>query len=876
MRWSRAILAAVVGGLAAAAPVAAAPPAPSAAMTDLAPPLGCVGALGASCGLSGVGSSGLPVDLAMAPDGRSVYAVVRTSDHGGRLLAFARDSASGRLQPLEGPGACFARAATACGPARGLRAPTDVDVSPDGRQVYVLSENPSDERPHGSDRGGEAVLTFRRDAVTGRLSRPRGTEGCRAADGRYGCTAAWNVFGAETMTLAPDGHSLYLMSDAFGIAVLRRDGRTGRLSTPPTPQACIEDFLRPQCASAGRITEQMSFSGVVVSRDGRRLFLHGETIVAMARDPRTGDVRALPGSCLDNSEQEYCRRVRAIEAPELLVAAPDGRRLYASDTSALSVVRVGSRGTFTQAPGRSACLHASARSCIVSRSLDYADVRMLLGTPDGRRLYAIARDRVIAVRIDRRTGALRTSRDQLAACVADAVSACAPAHPLGDIGAAVLSPDARHLYVADRTGPAVTVLAADRVTGALRAGDEGSCVPLLPTQSCGGWQPELGLPLDLALSADERELHVLTGQRVLTLGRDPATGGLRPGLCPGTGCVSLSRSRSSEARLAESPDGRNVYVGGDELEVLGRDEATGALRRLPGQAGCVASFEDPPCLTRTDLGITTETPVVAPDGRDVYTGASALQQLRRNAADGSLSLPADGPGCFRLTGDAEAVVPEPPSQGPTCAPVRVDGYIGALAVSPDGRTVYAVTGSAIVTFRRDVESGALRPPDGPTWCISESVTDGCALGPPLGEPAAAHVSDDGKVLYVSTDANAVVALLRDPDSGALSAAGDPSCMGPLDSGCLTVRGFAGVRAFGVSADGRALAGAGGVVWPRRGLASGSQGGTACLLGWPAPTCRVAWESDDDPGPAVLTRDGRHAYTADDGVIRAWALRPPAG
>jgi hypothetical protein len=58
------------------------------------------------------------------------------------LSAMARDQVTGRLAQLPGRFACFIRAGgLGCPEGRGLTVAVAVDVSPDGRNVYVASED---------------------------------------------------------------------------------------------------------------------------------------------------------------------------------------------------------------------------------------------------------------------------------------------------------------------------------------------------------------------------------------------------------------------------------------------------------------------------------------------------------------------------------------------------------------------------------------------------------------------------------------------------------------------------------------------------------------------------------------------------------------
>jgi DNA-binding beta-propeller fold protein YncE len=77
--------------------------------------------------------------IALSPDGGNLYAV---SSKVNMLSAMARDKATGRLAQLPGRYGCFIRAGGfGCREGRGLTVAVAVTVSPNGRNVYVASED---------------------------------------------------------------------------------------------------------------------------------------------------------------------------------------------------------------------------------------------------------------------------------------------------------------------------------------------------------------------------------------------------------------------------------------------------------------------------------------------------------------------------------------------------------------------------------------------------------------------------------------------------------------------------------------------------------------------------------------------------------------
>jgi DNA-binding beta-propeller fold protein YncE len=176
-----------------------------------------------------------PIGLAVSPDGRNVYAAATGSD---ALGVFARNRRTGALRQLAGARGCISdRAGGGCVNGRALNEPIEVDVSPDGKRVYVASrESPS------------AVAVFVRGRG-GALTQPVGEGGCISQGGSSGCADGRGLRRVWDVAASPDGENVYALgSDSDSVAVLR-----------PTPDGLSQEGGRPAAWPGRR------------SRDARRL-----------------------------------------------------------------------------------------------------------------------------------------------------------------------------------------------------------------------------------------------------------------------------------------------------------------------------------------------------------------------------------------------------------------------------------------------------------------------------------------------------------------------------------------------------------------------------------------------------------------------------
>src|SRR4051812_31742111 len=175
----------------------------------------------------------------------------------------------------------------------------------------------------------------------------------------------------------------------------------------------------------------------------------------------------------------------------------------------------------------------------------------------------------------------------------------------------------------------------------------------------------------------------------------------------------------------------------------------GSLRDLGGLDGCLSSRGAVDCRPAQATHGVMEIAFTA-DGLYAYSTAfydHRVQALKRNPTTGKLD--------------------------PINAAVSVDNPHG-VAVSPDGKNVYAADGLGVVTFNRDQATGAI---------TTLGETDGLLKHPRLGTHAMGiDISPDGKFVYaVIRQVNAIVSFSRDLQTGALTRV-------PGQQGCVSERG----------------------------------------------------------------------------------------
>lgn len=509
--------------------------------------------------------------------------------------------------------------------------------------------------------------------------------------------------------------------------------------------------LPPTRARAGRFSVHRESSKV---RDGRRWRASIDLRGAFSPDAVPGVVGTLRATIW----------VPRIDAGGARTCRSGSRHFDVAVTSGAPTTR----GAIRQLRGGAGCLTVGGRGgCTPVRGS--LGGRSLVVSPDGKHVYTAGSDGILAFSRDSGSGAL-TQLDGVSGCLTvTGTHSCGRAERMRAPHKVEISPGGTAMYVSwsdplssslpRRTG--LSVLHRDPSTGALSevAGETG-CLDTEGLEGCAQWGDIWG-DGDIASEPTGRHLYVAAAlnedisARVGLLHVEPITGGVRPPDpvdCPDPGRSSPCAPTADAVAITIAPDGRHLYA---PDQAFSRDLATGLLAPVAGRSGCyfVPDRSDPradpsadTCMPLRSFSGLVEAITMSPDGGTVYMGDSstAVGGFTRERRSGRLTPLRSLGGCARLGG------------GAGCSYARALEGAHALAVAPDGSTVYALAtfSSSVVVLNRDRRTGALWQLAGRNGCVAagkglESDTATCAAGRRLGLPWTLTLSPDGRDLYVS-------------------------------------------------------------------------------------------------------------------------------
>jgi DNA-binding beta-propeller fold protein YncE len=408
--------------------------------------------------LSGAGS------VVVSLDGRYVYVA---SFNSSAVTTFARNMTTGVLGQLNGIAGCVSAIGdgVTCSPGRGLNGAVSVAVSPDGQHVYVAS------------RDSNAVAIFVRNVTTGVLTQLQGPAGCIAANGDgVTCTSGTALVGLRTVTVSPDGKSVYLGArDSDAVVVLARDPIAGTLRQLSSPAGCVSDTGTGGACIDGH--GLLGARGVAVSPDNQHVYVaaqNSNAVAVFARNVTTGALSQLPGlaGCIaENGDGVTCVPGRGLRGPIRVEVSPDGQHVYVAsrDSNAVAVfARNVTTGALSQLPGLAGCIaeNGDGGACAVGAGLREAVFLTL--SLDGTNLYVTSQlsDAVAAFSRNTMTGAL-TQLPGIAGCVSEdgsddgMANVCANGKGLLGALTATVSLDGLNVYVASYISNALAIFSRE-------------------------------------------------------------------------------------------------------------------------------------------------------------------------------------------------------------------------------------------------------------------------------------------------------------------------------------------------------------------------------------------------------------------------------
>jgi Lactonase, 7-bladed beta-propeller len=301
----------------------------------------------------------------------------------------------------------------------------------------------------------DAIAVFRRNRRTGALRQLRASAGCVSDRGADGCRDGRALADPTSLALSPSGRFLYVGSERGGVAVFRRNLRTGRLSQLAGVDGCATARGLEGCAR-GRSIAQVT--DVQVSRDGRNLYAASfrDGAVAVFDRLRGGVPRQLAGAagCIAEATTTSCAPHRVLLGASALAESPEGTHLYA--TAALrgavaTLARDPATGALSDPSGPVGCIRDSApvSGCAVARFM--LGPEEIAVSRDGLNAYVTTSESapLVVLRRNPATGGL-SDLPGTAGCIGPLPTfggQCVSSRGLREASTVVLSRDGRNAYV---------------------------------------------------------------------------------------------------------------------------------------------------------------------------------------------------------------------------------------------------------------------------------------------------------------------------------------------------------------------------------------------------------------------------------------------
>lgn len=555
--------------------------------------------------------------------------------------------------------------------------------------------------------------------------------------------------GAHSIAATPDGRFVYVSgSEDNSVTLFSRDLNT-KVLTGSYPNA-MQDAVAT-CRAGTTCDAMNGVTHLAISPDGRHMYISGtgeSTLGVYGIDPFDGNL--VPGVHIIDSTTPGNDGLSSVSYS---LVSQDGLNVYTSGTAEDKL------GVFTRDPATGGLTFLQVHQDGIGGVNGLNGVTGLALSPDGKFLYAAGTlDNDIAIfSRDVTTGGLSFINN--GGALGD----------LSNVSSLILTKDGTLLYALTTLGGKgnFRTFTRDTTTGLLTQ------TTLDITDNDGTTQGIDGAT-QMFMSQDQKQVFIAgnTDDALVSLEFTlPATGtiGFADILTDGVG---TSAGIAGAKSVALPPGSDHLYVAGStdhSLEVYSRNTSTGALTFVETQTDGSGAVDGLNGINYVE---------VSPDGRHVYTtaaGDSALAVFSRDLSTGALTFV------------EQQVHSGTPNQSLTGA--------NAVRISPDGQTVYAISGptNALNVFSRDLTTGGLTFVELHQDAVSG--VDGMAGANDL------VIAPDGGSLYVTGFSdNAVSIFLRDRSTGTLTFAGTETNQPPPG----VPRFMAGPHGLDISPDGTFL------------------------------------------------------------------------
>ena len=270
--------------------------------------------------------------VAVSPDGKNVYVASNEA-----VVRLNRNTTTGAISQPAGTAGCVSEeGAGPCADGHGLGGPTEVTVSPDGKSVYVAS---SGWAPYGA---GQAVARFNRNTTTGAISQPAGSAGCISLTGAGPCADGHGLGSPVSVAVSLDGKSVYVGSAASdAVARLNRNTTTGAIAQPAGTAGCISETGAGPCADGHALSQG---GDVAVSDDGKSVYVassNSSAVVRLNRNTTSGAISQPIGTagCVSEDGAGPCADGHALNGANSVAVSPDRKSVYVSSLFGDAVAR---------------------------------------------------------------------------------------------------------------------------------------------------------------------------------------------------------------------------------------------------------------------------------------------------------------------------------------------------------------------------------------------------------------------------------------------------------------------------------------------------------------------------------------------------------